>query len=151
MACDNVSGSRWLTLNGHILTDNGADLCIDIRMAACEPARDLDAFLKQQEKTKSPEYGCAGTHTRQINQSTLPIVIQRGGVLGAQAVFFSWWTFRIFFIFSARGRGRGVRGAKKGWGVRFPIENPRRGGFSQERGAEGLRGWEAVCGEFGGG
>ena len=29
---------------------------------------------------------------------------------------FPWWTFRIFFIFSARGRGRGSPGRQRGGG-----------------------------------
>ena len=50
--------------------------------------------------------------------------------------------FRIFFIFSARGRGRESSRPQEGGGGRFSIESPRRGGG---------RGWEAVCGAFGGG
>ena len=45
----------------------------------------------------------------------------------------SWWTFWIFFIFSARGRGRGEPPRRREGGGRFFIENPRKGG--------GFRGW----------
>ena len=56
----------------------------------------------------------------------------------------------IFFTFSARGRGKGVRGDREG-GAFFFFENPRRrgGGESPRRGG-GERA-ESVCGEFGGG
>ena len=50
---------------------------------------------------------------------------------------FPWWTFRIFFFFSAPGRGRGESGATGREGGRFFIENPRRGGGSRKRGWEG--------------
>ena len=62
-----------------------------------------------------------------------------------------WCTLRIFFIFSARGRGRGSEAPARGWArsVSF-IENPRRGG-SPRREEEGGAGREGVCGEFGGG
>ena len=53
----------------------------------------------------------------------------------------------MFFLLGG-GEG-GVGGTRRGGGVRFSIENHRRGVF-QERGG-GLRGWEVVCGEFGGG
>ena len=47
---------------------------------------------------------------------------------------------RIFLNFSQLGgREEAVRGARKG-GVRFFIEKPRRGGFSQEGGAGNLVG-----------
>ena len=52
----------------------------------------------------------------------------------------TWWTFRIFFIFSARGRGRGSPRCREG-GRGFCMENPRRGGVSPEWvGAGGGRG-----------
>ena len=62
---------------------------------------------------------------------------------------FTWWTFRIFFIFFCSGRGKGESEASGlggvGGGVDF-IENPRRGGgrFLQE--GEGPRGREGVEG-----
>ena len=65
--------------------------------------------------------------------------------------FKTWWTFRIFFIFSARGGEGGPRRQKGGGRGQFFIENPRRG-VSQERGGGGgLKGREGVCGEWGGG
>ena len=63
--------------------------------------------------------------------------------------FFSWWTFRIFFIFFvARGRGKG---SPRNWegGGRFFIENPR-GGVSRAGGGRGARGW-VFAGKWGGG
>ena len=51
------------------------------------------------------------------------------------------WTFRIFFIFSARGRGRGSPRRREGGGRIF-IENPRRGCLRAGRGGgEGLEGF----------
>ena len=48
-----------------------------------------------------------------------------------------------YFLFFLLGEGEGgVRGARKGGGDRFSIENPRRGGVSQ-------RGREGVCSESG--
>ena len=46
----------------------------------------------------------------------------------------AWWTFRIFFIFSCSGRGKRESEAAEGGGVRFFIENPRRGVPRRERG-----------------
>ena len=43
----------------------------------------------------------------------------------------TWWTFRIFFIFSAWGSGRGSLRRREG-GVDFFIENPRGGGSPGE-------------------
>ena len=66
-----------------------------------------------------------------------PIVELLSGLLRAAAVIGQpWWTFRIFFILSAWGKGR---------------ESPRRqeGGGGGE--GEALRGLEGVCEEFGGG
>ena len=57
----------------------------------------------------------------------------------------------IFFIFSARGGERGVRGAGGGGGAIF-IENPRRGGVSPGGGwGRGARRVLLRIGEFGGG
>ena len=57
----------------------------------------------------------------------------------------SWWTFRIFFIFSARGRGRGRRGDRER-GVQFFIESPR-GAGGLPRGERGGRGAGRVSAE----
>ena len=54
--------------------------------------------------------------------------------------------FGYSLFFSARGGGRGSPSRQKGGGVRFCIENPRRG-VSQE--GEGPRGREGVCGALG--
>ena len=63
----------------------------------------------------------------------------------------AWWTFRTFFIlFLCSGEGKGESGAtREEGGVRFLIENPRRGSVSQGGGGRGGR--EGVCGELGGG
>ena len=76
----------------------------------------------------------------------------RGSVAGRGVLNTTWWTFRIFFIFSARGRGRGSEAPERGWeGSGFLLKIPG-GGFSQPREEEGEpRGREGVCGEFGGG
>ena len=55
----------------------------------------------------------------------------------------------IFYFFFARGRGRVTPVRQRGGGSVF-IENPR-GGGSPKRGGGAGRGWEGVCGEFGGG
>ena len=60
----------------------------------------------------------------------------------------AWWTFRIFFIFSARGRGSGSSRRLEGGGGSVFYRKSQEGEVSQERGAEGLGGWEAGCGEF---
>ena len=57
----------------------------------------------------------------------------------------------VDIFFSARGRARGSLGRRGGGagGVRFFIENPRKGrGAPKEGGGGGGR--EGVCGEFGG-
>ena len=64
-------------------------------------------------------------------------------------MFFSWWTFRIFFIFSARGRGRGSPLRQEGAGVGFLLKIPGGGGvFSHEGGGGAGR---VSAGNFGGG
>ena len=62
----------------------------------------------------------------------------------------TWWTFRIFLIFSARGEGKGEFEAPGGGGGRIFIENPRRGG-SPGRGGEGGRGAGRVSARNSGG
>ena len=62
----------------------------------------------------------------------------------------TWWTLRIFFIFSARGEGRESPRRREGEGVVF-FENPRRGGSPAWGGAEGPGGCLQRIGEFGGG
>ena len=47
------------------------------------------------------------------------------------------------------GKGEFEVPGRRGGGDRVSIENPRRGGGSQERRGGVLRGWEAVCREFG--
>ena len=61
-------------------------------------------------------------------------------MLGLQKL--TWWTFRIFFIFAARGGGEGESEApgRVGGGGRIFIENPKRGGGSPRRGKEGAEG-----------
>ena len=58
----------------------------------------------------------------------------------------------IFFLFSVRCSGRGVRGARTGGSFFFCIGNPRRpgggGGFQEGEGGR-PRGREGVCGELG--
>ena len=64
------------------------------------------------------------------------------------------WTFRIFFIFFARGRGRGVRGARKGGGggVRSLLKIPQGGGGPPGEGAgAGVRRAGGCLRGFGGG
>ena len=56
-----------------------------------------------------------------------------------------------FFCFSARGGGKGSRGAGGRWGIGFFLKNPGEGG---PPGREGPKGREGVCselGNFGGG
>ena len=62
---------------------------------------------------------------------------------------FPWWTFRIFFIFSARGGGRGSLRRREGGSI-F-IENPRRGFSRRGRGRGAGRVSAGELGEFGGG
>ena len=57
----------------------------------------------------------------------------------------TWWTFRIFFIFSARGS----LGRQGGRGGRFFIEIPGGGGLPGG-GGRGRGGREGVCKAFGG-
>ena len=54
----------------------------------------------------------------------------------------------LFFFFCSGGEGESE--APVGWVARLFIENPRRGGVSRAR-ERGARGWEGVCGEWGGG
>ena len=61
----------------------------------------------------------------------------------------SWWTFRIFFFFSARERGRGVRGAGREGFLLF-MENPMRGGLPGGWGRGGGAG-RVFAGNLGGG
>ena len=64
-------------------------------------------------------------------------------------------TFGRFGYFISFLLGRREGGSPKRWrggGGRFFIENPKEGGGSPGRvGGGGARGWEGVCGEFGGG
>ena len=57
---------------------------------------------------------------------------------------FTWWTFRIFFIFSARGGGRGSPRCQEGGGSVF-IKKSNEGGGGLQDG----RGREGVCSELG--
>ena len=66
-----------------------------------------------------------------------PRLSQTRRIVNKKGLYKPWWTFRIFFIFSARGRGRGVRGAKRGGGGRFLLKIPRVG-VPGRGGAEGL-------------
>ena len=61
--------------------------------------------------------------------------------------------FRIFFIFSARGGERGMRGDREGEGgvSVFKLKIPRGGGGGLQERVKGRGGREGVCGEFGGG
>ena len=59
--------------------------------------------------------------------------------------YFTWRTFRIFFIFFASGEGKGESGAAGRGGVRYLLKIPEGGGVLQK----GRRGREGVCGEFG--
>ena len=64
----------------------------------------------------------------------------------------TWWTFRDIFDFSLLGGGKGgIRGARKRGGAGFLIENPRRGGGSQERGGGGRGAGRISAGNLGGG
>ena len=59
---------------------------------------------------------------------------------------------RFNIVFSAQGRGRGVRGVRRGGGFVFLIENPKRGGWgSPKRGRGGARGPGVSAGNLGGG
>ena len=60
----------------------------------------------------------------------------------------TWWTFRIILFFLLGEGEGGVRGARKGGGDRFFIENPTGGGFQKTKGREGVRG---ELGNLGGG
>ena len=61
------------------------------------------------------------------------------------------WTFRIFFIFSARGNGKGSpRRWEGGRGDDFLLKIPGGGGLPAGWGRGGARDWEGVCREFGG-
>ena len=64
--------------------------------------------------------------------------------------FLAWWTFRIFFIFSARGRERGSEAPERGWEGSVFIENARRGGLPGERRRGGRRAGRASAGNLGG-
>ena len=62
---------------------------------------------------------------------------------------FAWWTFRIFFFCSRRGKGES-EAPGGGWGGSLFIENTRRG-VSRTGGAEGPGGCLRRIGEFWGG
>ena len=57
----------------------------------------------------------------------------------------------IFYFFFCSGEGKGESEELGGGRTIFFIENPRRGRVSRAGGGRGARGWEGVCGEFGGG
>ena len=57
--------------------------------------------------------------------------------------------FGYFFFFLLGGGEGGVGGARRGVGFGFLAKIT--GGGSPRREEGGLRGWEVVCGEFGGG
>ena len=59
---------------------------------------------------------------------------------------FTWWTFRIFFIFSCLGKGKGESEAPGWGGDQFYIENPK-GGREAGRG-RGAGGCLRQIGEF---
>ena len=70
-------------------------------------------------------------------------------VLFLGQMFFSWWTFRIFYFFSGRERGRGVWGDREGGGRLF-IEISGRGcGLPRGEGGEGAG--RVSAGSWGGG
>ena len=66
---------------------------------------------------------------------------------------YTWWTFRIFLIFSSRGGGRGSPRRQEEKGSVFFIENPQEGGggFREGEGAEGPGGCLRRIGDLGGG
>ena len=65
--------------------------------------------------------------------------------------YIPWWTFRIFFIFSARGRGRGSPGRQGGGGVGFFVEKSQEGGGVSQEGGGGPRGPRVSAGNLRGG
>ena len=97
------------TADGHIITDNGADLWIDIRVATCEATKDIDSFLLQQEKTKCHEYGCDVPVPGRITQAILPIVMERRGTTSPHASFFLGWL--------QRGRARQLSNQGTPWSL----------------------------------
>ena len=63
----------------------------------------------------------------------------------------TWWTFRIFFIFSARGRGRGSPG-RQGWGRSiFYWKSQGGGGGCLPGGEQGEKAGRVSVGNLGGG
>ena len=81
---------------------------------------------------------------------SLSLKLLRGNlvIITGQSCF--WWTFRIFFIFSARGRGKEESEVPGGGGVHFLLKIPG-GGGGFPGGAEGPGGCLRRTGEFGGG
>ena len=63
---------------------------------------------------------------------------------------FSWWTFRIFYIFFWSGEGKGESKAPRGGGGRFLLKIPGGGGGLFRAGGGGSE-RAGVCREFGGG
>ena len=101
--------------------------------------------VKTREKGIHHRSGKKGIHHRASDPEK-----EKRGVSTVVVYTFPWWTFRIFFIFFLLGGGEGgVRGAGKGRGCDFLLKIPGRvvlwGGCGR-----GGRGWEGVCGEFGG-
>ena len=72
------------------------------------------------------------------------------GRMSRQTSFKTWWTFRIFFIFSARGSGKGSSRRQDGAGGGYLLKIPG-GGVSRTGGGEGLGGCLRGFGGGGGG
>ena len=124
-------GGGWRIL-GELLTHSSAN------SSASSSARFLALFLQGFRPTPPPKNEVTPkTHAQNHAQNSRPTS--------------PWRTFRIFFIFSARGGGRGSPRPPGGGGGRFFIENPRGGGCPGGEGAEGPGGCLRRIGDFSGG
>ena len=110
-----------------------ASFCANFNSCLCGETGGAEPCLGIHRFSNLLRFSEFNRNFQQVGVSDKPLVRGAG----------TWWAFRIFFIFSARGRGRGSSRRQEG---RFSLKIPGGGGVRGGRGAG-----RAPAGNFGGG
>ena len=101
-------------------------------------------FPPRHPKDNIFEQGIPDIRDPDVGMSLTPGIVRDNNLM--PGTLFSWWTFRMFFIFlSAREGEGGVRARRRGGGSVFLLKIPGGGVGEFQRG----RGREGVCGKLG--